>query len=79
VYTIPALKDLKTYREMKLRVMKAIAEYAAETMSHANQVKRLAGSSVKRLRVGGFRVLFEETETQIIVTKIAPRGNVYRD
>jgi hypothetical protein len=26
---------------------------------------------------GGFRVLFEETETEIIVKKIGPRGSVY--
>jgi mRNA interferase RelE/StbE len=37
----------------------------------------LRGSSLKRLRVGDFRVLFEETETEIIVTRIGPRGSVY--
>jgi hypothetical protein len=29
--------------------------------------------------VGAFRVIFEETAAQIIVTKIGPRGDVYED
>jgi len=79
IYTVPALKNLKSYREMRERIIVAVADYAGEPLAHANQIKRLAGSSAKRLRVGGFRVVFEETEAQIIVTKIAPRRNVYRD
>ena len=32
--------------------------------------------TAKRLRVGNFRVIFEETEAEILVTKIGP-GGVY--
>jgi mRNA interferase RelE/StbE len=30
-----------------------------------------------RLRVGDYRVIFEETADEMIVTKIGPRGSVY--
>ena len=33
----------------------------------------LSGRSGKRLRVGDFRVIFEESDTEILVTKIGPR------
>ena len=52
-------------------------EYAAETGAHANNVTRLVGSPAYRLRVGDFRAIFEETEADIFVTSIAPRGSVY--
>lgn len=47
----------------------------AEMGAHANNVTRLVGSATRRLRVGDFRAIFEESDTEIIVTKIAPRGN----
>jgi mRNA-degrading endonuclease RelE of RelBE toxin-antitoxin system len=37
----------------------------------------LVGAQTSRLRAGDFRAIFEESETAIFVTKIAPRGNVY--
>jgi mRNA interferase RelE/StbE len=40
-------------------------------------VKSLAGSNAKRLRVGDFRVIFEEGATEIVVSRIGPRGGVY--
>jgi mRNA interferase RelE/StbE len=54
-----------------------IDAYAADPTSLANNVTELQGASLKRLRVGDFRVLFEETATEIIVTKIGPRGSIY--
>jgi mRNA interferase RelE/StbE len=40
-------------------------------------VTELRGSPLKRLRVGDFRILFEETATEIIVSRIGPRGSIY--
>jgi mRNA-degrading endonuclease RelE of RelBE toxin-antitoxin system len=34
-------------------------------------------STAKRLRVGDYRVLFEESAAEILVTKIGPRSSVY--
>lgn len=77
LYTIPAANNLKTHGNMRTRIMKAVAEYAAGGAAHANQVTQLVGMNAKRLRVGDFRVIFEETADQIIVTKVAPRGSAY--
>jgi mRNA interferase RelE/StbE len=76
-YHPDALKGLMRHGNVAARLRKAIEEYAAETGAHANNVTRLVGSTASRLRVGGFRVIFEESDTEIVVTKIAPRGNVY--
>jgi len=76
-YSTDALKSLKRHGNVAARIRKAIDEYAAETGAHGNRVSRLVGSTASRIRVGDFRAIFEESETDIIVTKIAPRGNVY--
>jgi mRNA interferase RelE/StbE len=75
-YTPDALKSLKRHSNVANRIRKALDEYAAETSAHANSVTRLVGSEACRLRVGDFQVIFEESETDLIVTKIAPRGSV---
>lgn len=72
-----AAKALRKHRAESERILAKIETYAAEPASQANNVKMLSGSSGKRLRIGSFRVIFEETETEMIVTKIGPRGSVY--
>ena len=76
-YSPDALKNLRRHGNVTVRVRRALEEYAAETGAHANNVTRLVGSVACRLRIGDFRVIFEENDTEIIVTKIAPRGNAY--
>jgi len=75
-YTTDAAKDLKRHGNMAARVRKAVREYV-ETGAHSNNVTQLVGSSALRMRVGDFRVIFENGETEVIVTKIAPRGEAY--
>ena len=76
-YSLGAARDLKKHGKMSARARKAIAEYAADVTAHANNVTQLVGSPAKRMRVGDFRLIFEETDTEIIVTRFAPRGGVY--
>ena len=76
-YASSAAKDLKAYQTMAKRIMQAVRDYADDQQAHANSVTRLTGSSAKRMRVGAFRVIFEEDADTIVVTKIGPRGNVY--
>ena len=76
-YTIDAARDMKRHGNMAARIRKAINEYAAGSGAHANNVTKLVGVSASRLRVGDFQVIFEDGETEIIVTKIAPRGGAY--
>lgn len=76
-YTTDALKDLKRHGNMRDRLRKAIEDYATAPQAHANNLKPLTGVSGSRLRVGGYRIIFDETDTEITVTKIGPRGGVY--
>jgi mRNA interferase RelE/StbE len=72
-----AAKALRKHRAKAERILKKIEAYAANPDAQRNNVKALAGSTAKRLRVGDFRAIFEETETEIIVTRVGPRGSVY--
>ncbi|HTV68575.1 MAG TPA: type II toxin-antitoxin system RelE/ParE family toxin [Rhizobiaceae bacterium] len=72
-----AAKFLRRNRTEAERIIGKIEAYAERPEAQANNVKRLTGSTALRLRVGDFRVIFEETGTEMIVTKIGPRGSVY--
>ncbi len=54
--------------------MDKIERYAA---SGAGDVTGLVGSGYKRIRIGDFRAIFEETPMEIIVLRIGPRGAIY--
>ena len=68
-YTGDAAKDLRRHGNMAQRLQKAIREYSADPKAHANNVKNI-GAAGTRLRVGGYRIIFEETATEIRVTKV---------
>jgi mRNA interferase RelE/StbE len=72
VYTSSARADLKRHQSIAKRIVAKIDAYAA---TGAGDIKRW--DRVTRLRVTDFRVIFEETADEIIVTKIGPRGTVY--
>ena len=72
----PAVAAMRKHRNMANRIADKLAAYAEDPASLANQVTELRGRPVKRLRVGDFRVLFEETTTEII--DIGPRGSIYK-
>jgi mRNA interferase RelE/StbE len=74
-YTDEAADDLATYRTDSPRIIRKIARYAD---TGAGDVTPLRGITGKRLRVGEYRVLFEEDEDSITITRVAPRGKVYR-
>jgi mRNA interferase RelE/StbE len=77
VYGAQVAKSLRRHGNMAARIQKAIAEYAADPIAHANNVTEPVGEQTKRMRVGDFRVIFVETESEITVIKIGPRGSVY--
>ncbi len=76
-YTADAAKSLRRHANVAARIRGAVSDYAADPAAHTNNVTRLVGSSAKRMRVGDYRVIFEETETELLVTKIGPRGGIY--
>lgn len=78
-YSRDAEKTLRTIPANTRRlIITKIEQYAAEPMSLANNVKALKGEpGYFRLRVGDWRVLFQEDGSVVAVTKIASRGSAY--
>ncbi len=76
-YKRHAAKALRKHANMAARIRAAMEGYAADQTTHANNVSPLVGTDAKRMRVGDFRLVFDETATEIFVTKIAPRGSAY--
>ncbi len=74
-YTADALKDLRKLRSDAAAIMAKIARYAE---TGAGDVKALvAQGGTKRIRIGDFRAIFEETADLITVTKIGHRREIY--
>jgi mRNA interferase RelE/StbE len=72
------LKYLERLNEpIKGRLFAAIERLEREPPE--GDIKKLSGSSHYRLRVGGYRVIFSMEEKTIVVSKIAPRGQAYKD
>ena len=76
-----AAKALRRHRSDSELILGKIEAYAAEPGSMANNVRPLKGEGygvgAKRLRVGDYRVILEETATEVIGTRVGPRGSVY--
>lgn len=58
------------------RIDNAIAGLAKEPPD--GDIKKLRGAPLYRLRVGGYRILFTMSDTQITIVRIAPRGDAYK-
>ncbi len=52
--------------------------YAEDPESLVGQVKKLQGREGYRLRVGKWRVIFDQDGNILAVLEIGPRGNVYQ-
>lgn len=61
------------------RIRKKIEQYAESPATLANLVKKLQGRDGYRLRVGDYRVIFDQDGTVMDVLQIGPRGSVYED
>ncbi len=77
VYLAPARKALRKHRNMAERIMAKIDDYAKNPAAFANATTEFRGRPDKRLKIGDFRVLFVETDNQIIIADIGPRGDIY--
>ena len=73
----PAVAAMRRHRNVAKRISEKLRNYAENPAALANQVTELRGRPLKRLRVGAYRVLFEESDTEIIVSDIGPRGSIY--
>lgn len=73
-----AAKALRKHKADADRIVSRLREYASDPASQANNIKAMIGSPERRLRIGNYRAIFVETDTEIIVNRIGPRGSVYR-
>ena len=82
VWKKAALKSLaKCPAKIRVSIQKAMNEIAENPDDHTADVKSLTGATdYYRLRVGGYRAIFERRDQIriLIIERIGPRGNVYK-
>jgi mRNA interferase RelE/StbE len=79
-YTKTALKALARMPTAVARLIRGkIEQYAEAPASLANNVKKLQGRDGHRLRVGDWRVIFDQDGVVLDVLQIGPRGSIYED
>jgi mRNA interferase RelE/StbE len=77
-YSKSAIKSLRRIPAKTARkIVSKIDQYAADPAGQANNVARLQGREGRRLRVGDWRVIFDEDDRVIAVLEIGPRGGIY--
>ena len=64
-------------RNVANTIIAKIEQYARDPGSLANNVVKLQGRTGYRLRVGDWRVVFDDDGVVMIVEKVGPRGSVY--
>jgi len=73
-----AEKHLERLNEPTLsRIYKALAALGEEPTK--GDITKLAGRDEYRLRMGNYRALFRIEADKILITAIAPRGQVYKE
>lgn len=79
IYARDALKTLRSIDNATAkRIQAKVAQYAGDPASLANQVKRLQGEErLWRLRVGDWRVIFNQDMVVVHVVRVASRGSAY--
>ncbi len=79
-YTRRVIRDLaKLPKKDANRTVAKIDQYARAPSELANNVTEMVGEDGKRLRVGNYRVLFDEDESSITVMRVRKRADAYRD
>jgi len=61
---------------MKHRIKEALKDLAKDPPS--GDIVKLQGKDGFRRRVGGYRIIFDFTETEVIVYKFSSRGQAYK-
>jgi mRNA interferase RelE/StbE len=62
-------------RDIRNRITEALDAYA---IHGTGDTKAMSGTSTVRLRVGDYRVIFDETASTILVLALGHRRDVYR-
>lgn len=74
-YALRFLRKLPVNEAERIRTK--IRQYASSPASQANNVKKLQGRDGYRLRVGDWRVIFDEDGNVLAILDIGPRGDIY--
>lgn len=79
VYSDAAAKTLSRMdRITARRIMSKVSQLARDPSSLANNVKRMQGETrMWRLRVGNWRVIYDDIGIVLFVFKVGPRGSAY--
>lgn len=78
IYTRVARRSLERIPANTARLIRSkIEQYAADSASLANNVLKLQGREGFRLRVGDWRVIFDEDGRILQILQVAPRGGAY--
>ncbi len=78
VYSKAASKALlRLPTNERKRIIGKVEQYATDPASQAGNVKKLQGRPGYRLRVGDWRVIFDEYDNVIDIEEIASRGSIY--
>lgn len=59
------------------RIRLKIEQYAADPTSQMMNVSKLQGRDGYRLRVGDWRIIFDDDGNVISIIEIGPRGSIY--
>ncbi|WP_037585485.1 type II toxin-antitoxin system RelE family toxin [Stenoxybacter acetivorans] len=79
-YSKQAAKILKGLpRNTAQKIVSKINEYAVDPQSQANNVIQMSGSPYYRLRVGDWRIIFDDEGNILTILKIASRGEIYKN
>ena len=60
------------------RIVEKIDALAEEPKPENLDIAKLVDQDGYRLRHGNWRIIFEESETEIKIMRVAPRGSAYR-
>ena len=74
-------KAAKEYQKLPSKY-KALVDASLRSLSKGipTDVKPLKGEkNVYRIRVGRYRILFKKIQETLLIAKIGPRGDVYKD
>lgn len=78
IYTRVALKQLRLIPVVAAaRIKSKIEKYAEDPASLAGNVRKLQGRKGYRLRVGDYRVIFDDDGSVLDILEVGPRGGIY--
>lgn len=78
-YTRRAIRDLaKLPGKDAKRITSKIDQYASAPEELANNITEMKGTQGKRLRIGNYRVLFDENDTVLTIFRVRKRADAYR-